>query len=92
MQDNIASPCGIKPQAFFNDTFKLYKDGQRLTIDRQLGTSITAVDSARGPSSTTTQWIDPSSEHFKLHMMDSSLTTKKKVWGVIRNTLKAGNY
>lgn len=63
-----------------------------MTVDRKLGTKITAVDSARGPSSTTTQWIDPSSEHFQLHMMDGSLTTKKKVWGVIRNTLKAGTY
>lgn len=61
-------------------------------MDRKLGTDISAVDGAKGPNSGSTQWIDTSSEHFQLHMLDGALLTKKRVWGIIRNTLKAGDY
>lgn len=90
--NDIASPCGLKPLSFFNDSFKLYRDGENISIQRQGVYKGTAINTNRGPSSERNQWVDVEDEHFKLHMLDGSLMTKKRVWGIIRNDLKAGNY
>lgn len=58
-KDDIASPCGIKPQGYFNDSFSIYKDGQKISIDRNATQKITSVNTHRAPNSESTQWIDP---------------------------------
>lgn len=50
------------------------------------------MNTKRGPNSESTQWIDPENQHFKQYMLDGSLMTKKRVWGVLNNGLKAGDY
>lgn len=49
--NDIASPCGIKPLAFFNDTFKIYHDGQRISVDRKGIYNGKTINTHRGPSS-----------------------------------------
>lgn len=90
--EDIASLCGAKPQGYFNDTYSLYRDGQPIAIEEAKVQSPRAINSNRGPNSESTQWIDPQSEHFKEYMLDGSLMTKKRVWGVLNNGLKAGEY
>lgn len=31
--DDVASLCGVKPQGFFNDTFSIYQNGNKISID-----------------------------------------------------------
>jgi hypothetical protein len=48
---DIASPCGIKAQGYFNDSFAIYQNGQAISIDRNLDAKISAINSHRAPSS-----------------------------------------
>ena len=48
---DIASLCGVKPQGYFNDTFAIYQNGQKISIDESKIYSGKAVDSHRGPNS-----------------------------------------
>jgi hypothetical protein len=89
---DVASPCGIKPQGYFNDSIAIYQNGQAVSIDRNQSVTITAINSNRGPSSESTQWVDPVSTSFKIYMLDSALMTKSRVWGVIRESLQPGSY
>lgn len=58
--EDIASLCGVKPQGFFNDTFTIYQNGQKIAIDEsKIYKGKKAIDSHRGPNSEATQWIDP---------------------------------
>lgn len=57
--ENIASPCGAKSLGYFNDTFSLFKNGQKIAIDESHIYNRTALNINRAPSSESTQWIDP---------------------------------
>lgn len=58
-KEDVASLCGVKPQGFFNDTFTIIQNGQKIEIDESKIYNGKAVDSKRGPNSDSTQWVDP---------------------------------
>jgi hypothetical protein len=49
--DDVASPCGIKAQGYFNDSFFIFQNGQQILIDRNLNATVSAINSHRAPSS-----------------------------------------
>ena len=57
--EDIASLCGVKPQGFFNDTYSLYQNGQKITINETKAYLGSTIVSHRGPKSEQNQWIDP---------------------------------
>lgn len=48
---NIASPCGVKAQGFFNDTFSFYHNGEKLEVDSSKIHQRKIFDIHRAPSS-----------------------------------------
>lgn len=90
--DAIASPCGLRPLLFFNDTYELTdKNNKKILINE---TGIVKQDPEYQPSANSAkdQWINPSNQHFENYMINGALMTKKKLWGIIEDGLSKGQY
>ena len=90
-----AFPCGLIARSFFNDTFRIYKDGSKVSIKE---TGITWENGENqiyknlDESQKNLQWLDIEDEHFIVWMRVSPLSGFKKLWGIIEEDIKNGTY
>lgn len=87
----VANPCGLVPNSLFNDTFAFVQPAIQM---RRHGISWYEDDSRYKKLSNwrSKQWTNVEAEDFSVWMRASATSTTKRLYGVVEQTLKPGNY
>ena len=91
----MAHPCGLIAKSFFNDTFKLKKQGSDdvddiIILDEDIAWS---VDKKKYKNyNLSIQWVNVEDERFMVWMRQAAMPDFRKPWGKINKDLKRGNY
>ena len=93
--EDVAHPCGLIAKSFFNDTFKLKKQGSDdvddiIILDEDIAWS---VDKKKYKNyNLSIQWVNVEDERFMVWMRQAAMPDFRKPWGKINKDLKRGNY
>eukprot|EP00358_Blepharisma_japonicum_P001361 CAMPEP_0202946684 /NCGR_PEP_ID=MMETSP1395-20130829/9821_1 /ASSEMBLY_ACC=CAM_ASM_000871 /TAXON_ID=5961 /ORGANISM="Blepharisma japonicum, Strain Stock R1072" /LENGTH=218 /DNA_ID=CAMNT_0049647427 /DNA_START=285 /DNA_END=938 /DNA_ORIENTATION=+ len=92
--ESVANPCGLVAKSFFNDTYALYNSSSGQIAIREYGIALesdfeTFINS---DNYETVQWIDKEDEHFINWMKIAAMRKFWKLWGVVDQDIKAGQY
>lgn len=96
--EDPASPCGLFPRSFFNDTYQLYKleggSERRITINETLISNkyLRKTFFKRTENYQETQWIDVEDEHFINWINTETFNDFRKLWGRIEEPITRGRY
>jgi len=87
----VANPCGLIANSFFNDSFSFVQPAIEM---RRHGISWYEDDSRyeKLENWRSKQWTNVEAEDFSVWMRASATTTSKRLYGVVEQTLKPGNY
>ena len=108
IDDEIAIPCGLIAQSFFNDNFAIgsscnhIKDNNfslknnvenKIPIDEtNIAWSADKKNKYKNYKDMSKQWIDMENEHFIVWMRPAALPNFRKLWGRIKQDLDVGEY
>ena len=93
--EGVAHPCGLIARSFFNDTYKLKKQGENEEIIITANNIAWSIDKKKYKNSenyTEHQWINVENERFIVWMRPAALPDFRKPWGRIEKELIKGNY
>ena len=92
--EEVAHPCGLIAKSFFNDSYKIKKQGTDEVIlisDQDIAWSIDKKK-FKNSENMHKQWLNVENERFMVWMRPATLPDFRKTWGIINKDLKKGKY
>ncbi|KRX03046.1 hypothetical protein PPERSA_08121 [Pseudocohnilembus persalinus] len=95
-ENDIAYPCGLLAQQYFNDTFQLFNQDTGKQIDIKTDDIAYKYDKENNYKINLElydkYWIDVTDEHFMVWMQTNHDKNFQKLWGKIETDLDKGKY
>ena len=93
--EDVAFPCGLIAKSYFNDTYKIKKQGGNETIIISKNGIAWSVDRDKYKNSENAnerQWLDVEDERFIVWMRPAAIPDFRKPWGIVERDLTKGDY